>query len=471
MPIRRFVLTGFALAGLTGLAWAAYWSRDVWRPWLAKFQPAPTTDATPPDGDDDREHARAARVKLSAQARANLRLAVEPVAPETYWKAIHVPGIVVDRPGESDRGVTAPVAGIVAAVHAYPGDTVRAGDVLFTLRVVSELVQNAQAELFKAARDLQLNREQLDRLTASGVAPEAKLIELQNQDRRLQAAIQAYRQELLTRGLTPAQIDAAADGRFVTEVTVVAPPPAAGARRLAEAAPSSGQPPTGSADKPLAYEVQDLRAQLGEQVQAGQVLSLLANHQALYVEGRAFKQEAGPLERAAQNGWPVRAEFVEDEAAAWPPLDQTLQVRHLANTVDPVSRTFAFYLPLTNQSRTYDRDGRTFLVWRFRPGQRVRLHVPVEEIRDVFVLPGEAVVKDGADVYVFRQNGDLFERKPVRLVHQDRDAAVVANDGSIGPGQYVARNAAATLNRILKAQAAAVQPGPGHAHDGHTHDH
>jgi hypothetical protein len=72
-------------------------------------------------------------------------------------------------------------------------------------------------------------------------------------------------------------------------------------------------------------------------------------------------------------------------------------------------------------------------------------------------------------VFAFRQNGDFFERKPVHVVHQDRDVAVLANDGSLGPGQYVARNAAATLNRILKAQAAGGGEGHGHDHHGHSH--
>ena len=43
----------------------------------------------------------------------------------------------------------------------------------------------------------------------------------------------------------------------------------------------------------------ELRVHLGEQVQAGQVLTVLANHQALDIEGRGFKQEAALLERAA----------------------------------------------------------------------------------------------------------------------------------------------------------------------------
>ena len=96
------------------------------------------------------------------------------------------------------------------------------------------------------------------------------------------------------------------------------------------------------------------------------------------------------------------------------------------------------------------------------------LHVPVERFDDVFVLPAEAVVREGAETYVFRQNGDFFERKPVRVLHADRRAAVLAADGSISPGNYVTHNAAAQMNFALKAQAAGGEDG-GHHH--HHHDH
>src|SRR5207244_1520481 len=134
----------------------------------------------------------------------------------------------------------------------------------------------------------------------------------------------------------------------------------------------------------------------------------------------------------------------------WPPLQSSFKIRHLANTVDTVSRTFSFFIPLTNQSRSYEKDGRIFLVWRFRPGQRLRLHVPVEELKDVIVLPAGAVVREGPEAYVFRQNGDLFDRRPVHLLHEDRSNIVLANDGSVAPGLYVAQGAAASLNRVLK---------------------
>jgi hypothetical protein len=110
------------------------------------------------------------------------------------------------------------------------------------------------------------------------------------------------------------------------------------------------------------------------------------------------------------------------------------------------------------------------VVWRFRPGQRVRLHVPVEELEDVIVLPAAAVVREGPEAYVFRQNGDLFDRRPVRVLHEDRLNVVVANDGSVAPGWYLAQGSAASLNRVLKAQSASGVPVGVHVHaDGTVH--
>src|SRR5262249_40228247 len=127
------------------------------------------------------------------------------------------------------------------------------------------------------------------------------------------------------------------------------------------------------------FEVQELKVELGQQVQAGQTVCLLSNHQALYLEGRAFRQETPLVEQAAKEGWPIQVEFMEEAGSGWPPLEEVFTVRHLANTIDPVTRTFAFFLPLTNQSRSFEKDWKTFLLWRFRPGQKVRLHVKVEK--------------------------------------------------------------------------------------------
>ena len=453
MPSRSLLTPVLAVALVAGLGALAYLTR-------ARWLPEPPADEKPAAaGHDNHDHDHADRVKLSPQAQAGLGLEVEPLVPEAYTRTVLIPGMVVDRPGLSDRGVAAQVAGVVTEVKVQPGDTVRPGEPLFTVRIVSELLQNAQADLFKAARDLQIATESLKLLRAAPAETIAgsKLIEAENQQRRAKTTVDALRQQLLAHGLRTEQIDAAAGGTFVTEFTVAAPPlPGPGGQLVAAESAAS---PTAAP----AFEVKELKARLGEQVTAGQVLCVLANHRLLYVEGRAFKSEAALLEKAAQSGWPVRAEFAE-EGTGWPPFDAGLTIRHLANTVDPVSRTFAFFLPLENQARTYTRDGQTFMVWRFRPGQRVRLKVPVEQFDGVFVLPAGALVREGPEAYVFRQNGDLFERKPVRVLYEDRADVVLADDGSVGPGQFVVRNHAAALNRALKA----AEAGGAHEHD---HEH
>ena len=151
-------------------------------------------------------------------------------------------------------------------------------------------------------------------------------------------------------------------------------------------------------------------------------------------------------------------------------MDQKFEIRHLSNSIDTRSRTFDFYIPLQNQSRDYTKENETFIVWRFRPGQRVRLQVPIARLEDVLVLPVAALVREGPEAYVFQQNGDLFNRLPVHVLHEDRSHVVIANDGSVIEGVYLAQTAAAVLNRTLQSQAASGLPANVHVHaDGTVH--
>src|SRR5262245_11979215 len=63
-------------------------------------------------------------VRLTAQARQNMELVVQPITTTTYWRAIEVPGVIIDRPGVSDRGVIAPITGVVTQILSHPGETV-----------------------------------------------------------------------------------------------------------------------------------------------------------------------------------------------------------------------------------------------------------------------------------------------------------------------------------------------------------
>ena len=416
-------------------------------------------------------------LEVSKQARKNLGLIVAPAKPQNQWRSVLIPGEIADQPGLSDRGVTAPAVGVVASIHVFPGDTLRPGDALFTLQLFSEYLQATQTQLFKAIRETAIVNAEIDRLSSganAGAIPQSRLIDYRSEINRQAILVQSARQELLNRGLSPDQVAQIEAGTFVSSIEVKAPPrrqPKEIASTLRAVLNSSITKTDRESDESdFHYEVQDLSVELGQQVQAGQLLVNLSNHENLFVVGHAFKREAATLEQAVQEQRPIEIDFSEDQADKWQPLDQTFAIRHLANTIDKNNRTFDFFLPLLNPSRAIERNGRSLKVWRFRPGQRAKIYVPIEEFKNVFVLPSEGVVRDGADAYVFRQNGDLFKQLSIRVLHEDSRHIVIANDGSIAVGSFLAQNAAASLNRILKAQTASgEQPGL-HVHpDGTTH--
>jgi len=472
---RTFKIVGAAavILGMVGVVIAARggWLND-WLPESAEPSPTASPSATDNVSGSGAPMSPNEQVKLSPQAEDNLRLSTGPMRITTYRKTIEIPGRVVDRPGVSDRGVVSPAAGVVSAIHRHAGDVVRPGEPLFTLRLVGESLHSSQTELFKATKDQEITREQiarLDGLAQSGGIPQSRLIELRNDLRRSEVAVQAHRQDLRLRGLSAEQIDGVAEGNFVSEVVVVVPPHTNPTDDPPEESPSSELDLAPQATEPAVFEVKELTARLGQQFQAGETLCSLSNHQSLFIEGQAFQKEVALLQRAAENRFPIRVEILEETEQGWPESIPAVVIHHISNTLNDDNRTVAFYLPLENQFRTYERGSDKGLVWRFRPGQRVRLHLEFETLKNVFVLPAEAVVKEGPEFYLFRRDGEVFKRRPVHVVHQTRDEVVIANDGSVPPGIHVAKNGAVQLNRVLKSQGSPAPAGV-HVHaDGSVH--
>ncbi|MGE3777934.1 MAG: MchE protein, partial [Pirellulaceae bacterium] len=110
-------------------------------------------------------------VRISREARQNMGLVAKSLQLTQYSRKIEVPGVITGRPGVSDRGVVAPVTGIITHIHAYPGNTVAPNAPLFSLRLVSESLHTSQLELFKATKEIEIARQQkqrLDGLAAAG---------------------------------------------------------------------------------------------------------------------------------------------------------------------------------------------------------------------------------------------------------------------------------------------------------------
>jgi cobalt-zinc-cadmium efflux system membrane fusion protein len=442
------ILISILISALMALGFA---TREQWLPWIIRSQEMAQAKKEAPES--------AERVKLSEQAQKNLHLIVKEAPPTLYWRKLNLPGTVVDRPGHSDRGIPAPIAGIVTQVFAVPGKTVRVGDELFRIRIASDSFQTSQMELYKGTRELEITQKEYKRLSAipGGAIQPSKLLELEYQRDRLKVLIQAYRQDLQTRQLLPEQIAKIEEGEFVTDIVVRMP------ERTGKGHMHPNGPESSASGKSVEYEVQELKVNLGDHVQAGQVLAYLADHRYLYIEGRALKQEAKLLAQAAKEGWPVEAEFTESSDGGAGEHLSGLAVEFLGNTMDTSGLTLPVYVPFVNPIREYERQGKTYRTGQYRPGQKVLLKIAVAKLPDVIVLPIAAVARDGPEAYVFKVDGNSFLRRPVHILAEDTDVVVIENDGTILPHHQVAYNGASALNRALKASQS--EGGGGHHHD------
>src|SRR5438093_410683 len=103
----RFVKLVLAVAIIAGLALGGYLTRETWLPW---FPHGKQDDPAGPAAAAREAGTPSEKVIVSDQAQKNLGLTARRLKAETFWKSIQVPGMVVDRPGQSDRGVSAPAA-------------------------------------------------------------------------------------------------------------------------------------------------------------------------------------------------------------------------------------------------------------------------------------------------------------------------------------------------------------------------
>ena len=405
----------------------------------------------------DHKHVEAAAVKLSPTAQENVGLKLANVELGAFERTITVPAMVVERPGRSAMQVVAPLTGVVTRIWPLQGETVTPGQPLFDLRLTHEEVVEAQAEFLRTAEELDVIKREIARLeeVAKGGAIAGKtLLERQYEQQKLQGVFRAQRQRLLLHGLSTTQVD-----EIVAERTLL------GCLTVTVPDQYDEQGKADKVDSTRLLQIEELTVAKGQYVKAGDPLCVLADHAKLYIQGKAFEQDAAVLEKATSNEWRVTA--VVEATGSERQMVPDLPIVYLANKVEPESRAFLFYVELPNQViRNRARpDGHRFASWQFKPGQRVELMIPVERLADRIVLPLGAVVQDGAESYVFEQNDGHFDRRAVRVEYRDQYSAVIANDGTLQPGKVVIVSGTYQVHLAMKNKAGGA-PDP---HAGHNH--
>jgi multidrug efflux pump subunit AcrA (membrane-fusion protein) len=212
------------------------------------------------------------------------------------------------------------------------------------------------------------------------------------------------------------------------------------------------------------FHVQRIAVKRGQHVSVGDTLGVLSDHCLLYVEAQAFEDDSAQLDAAARDRAKIQVVAVAGTNGTQSILD--LPVMFVADHVDKESRSLRFYLGLRNELvRDRADDGERYIAWRYRPGQRMEVRIPHGHAwENQIVLPPEAVVQEGAESFVFEQNGDHFDRVAVHVLFRDKDAVVIENDGSL-VGSTLATSGAYQMHLAIKNKAGGgVDPHAGHSH-------
>lgn len=450
-PLAAAALLIVAVAALCVWPASANWLRAL----LARVQTQAKTGSPPHDEHAHDHHAHEAieSIELSEQARKNIGLELMRVSVGPFERTIDVPGIVVERPGRSNIQVTAPMNGVVTRVYPIQGQAVSPGEPLFDVRLTHEDLVQSQTELLRTAEQLDVIRREIQRLekvSADGAIAGKTLLERKYELQMQEAAQRAQRQALLLHGLTDAQVETILKERKLLQMLTISAPPV---------------DDTSDKSAPPLLQVEEVKVDPGQSVTTGTTLAVLANHAELHLEGSAFEQDVEAIHRATAKDWSVAA-LMESQSHE-PEVIHGLKILYLSNRVHAETRAYHFYVTFPNELLRESRtpDGRRLVYWRYKPGQRTHILVPVERWQDRIVLPASAIAQDGAEAYVFVPNGDHFERRPVHIEHLDQLSAVVEPDGSVFPGETVAKTGAHQLQLAIKNKSGgAIDPHAGHNH-------
>jgi hypothetical protein len=331
------------------------------------------------------------------------------------------------------------MGGIITDIHVSEGEDVQPGrrvneakvepgELLFELRLTHEELVQVQGDFLNTLEQLAVVEQEIRRLESATAriqgqdvqAFEGKTLLTQKYERqKLEASLRAQRQRLELHGFSAGQIEEIQRTRQLRSRMQVAAPP---------------NPNDRQGKSPRKLWVAKLKVRSGQHVDAGESMATLVDYSELLIEGKAFERDAPRIAEAMQQGRTATAVFESEPGKP----RKGLPIEYLATEVDRDSRAYHFYVRLPNEPLQAEAEGEAgagpIIGWRYKPGQRVDVLVPVERWENRIVLPTDAVVRDGAEWYVFRQNGERhFDRQPVHVEYHDQRSVVVANDGSLLP--------------------------------------
>ncbi|MBI2919543.1 MAG: HlyD family secretion protein [Planctomycetes bacterium] len=213
--------------------------------------------------------------------------------------------------------------------------------------------------------------------------------------------------------------------------------------------------PAGAPD----WDLVEMKVNAGDRVEAGTPVAVLRDARAVRLRARTAGTDAEVLLRALKEG--TACEAVPMVGGSGPAL-KGLKLLFADNAAGERATAAVAEVPNEVLAVRDDGDGGKVRTWALREGQRYLLRVPMETVKQVYVVPQSALAVDGADRVVYLQDGDSFLARRVVVLHEDADVAVLASKNSeVFPGDVYVRRGAFGLGLAMKA---AMQSVIGHGH-------
>ena len=214
------------------------------------------------------------------------------------------------------------------------------------------------------------------------------------------------------------------------------------------------------ADGPPDWDVAEVSVRPGQRVAAGATLAVLHDPRTMSLRLDPVGEDLAAVVRALEQRVAVSARALIAQSG---PAMSALQIERMETREAAGERGAHALVACKNAPVESSReDGKRS--WRLRSGLRYVVSIPVEVLKDRFVLPADAVTNDGPDRVVFVIDGDGFKRRSVHLEYEDDRQVVIANDGSLFSGDRVVLTGAFQLGLALQTG-----KGASDSHAGHNH--
>ncbi|MFK7767642.1 MAG: efflux RND transporter periplasmic adaptor subunit [Mariniblastus sp.] len=459
-----------------------------------------------PDG-----HGDTSIVEVNEIAMKNMKLKFGKFEVRDYSNRIRIPAEVVERIPQSRRSVATPTAGRISKVFIAEGQAVRPNEKLFELQLTDQSLASSQAQLLSVLSEIEINRKELDRLTGlfdQGVVARKRLIGIDFEIKKLVNKRDALKQELKMRGMDESTVANLIETKQLSRSLIVyAPslepesstdndqtvrsnvnaafPDSINSVSIGQASfdeslvgeTLSSESTSGELKDEQYFTVESIAAFEGSTLELGQPLCELTHHSSLLIKGYAYEIDIEKIAMSKESGDKFTARFGEDHLQRQD-VREGLSLFQIDNHVDTNSQTYPFFVELGNEilSRTTDKQNRTYVNWRFKPGQRAHLEFPIETWKEQVVIPLTALVREGAETFVFLKIGHThegpdgtiheFKKISVEVRHTDQQFAVLTPSIALDTYEEYALDQAYKLNQTLKLAA----DGGADPHAGHSHD-